>query len=647
MTLEMFGGIIVTWTQADASYNVYAQRVHPAGELSWAPEGVPICATGANQESPKVIHDGSGGAFIAWLDDRGTGYSIYGQHVDMWGNLTWNPDGVPICTVTVEEEGNFQMAPLGYGGAVIAWEDTRRGLGTDIFAQRVDVLGNVLWPFDGIPVCTTAGNQEHPTIMPVGPGRVVIGWQDDCNGADWDIYSQCVDMSGELCWMSGGVPVCLEVGNQSNPTMASGEGGSVIVTWNDSRSGANYDIYAQLLDVSGNIVWPAEGMPVCTTAGDQFGVRITSDGEGGAIFTWNDGRVAEGDIYAQRLDEYGGSMWTENGVPVCGVSNIQWLPCLISDGTSGAIIAWEDRRDSGNADIYAQRIREDGGILPPFVPDPYHSYVEWANLLCGNEVAFVCPCGGGSHIYVSLRDEYGQPMNGAEVTVGFMADCDMCRCEPVSAVTDVNGEAELYIHAGLDATGGTECCSVTTIVQSMNVTIPWWIPGQGPSTDTREWFSADLNGDCVVDGTDDYLFLEDYEGVACRTDYVCSGFVDIADYSFFWTHYDHVCSSVIEVQQSRAVLSPQSKLVGNHPNPFNPMTRIRFVVSRSGRVVLRVFDIGGRPVRTLLDAWRDAKGYEVTWDGRDDMGNPIASGIYFLKLEAPGHTETKKMVLIR
>ncbi len=85
----------------------------------------------------------------------------------------------------------------------------------------------------------------------------------------------------------------------------------------------------------------------------------------------------------------------------------------------------------------------------------------------------------------------------------------------------------------------------------------------------------------------------------------------------------------------------------NYPNPFNPLTHITFSVAVPGEVELRVFDISGRPVCTLVEGWREARRYDVAWDGRDDSGNDVASGVYFYALEAPGCSETKKMVLLR
>lgn len=85
----------------------------------------------------------------------------------------------------------------------------------------------------------------------------------------------------------------------------------------------------------------------------------------------------------------------------------------------------------------------------------------------------------------------------------------------------------------------------------------------------------------------------------------------------------------------------------NVPNPFNPVTVIRFAIASPGWVELRVYDVVGRPVRTLAEGVRAVGRYEVTWDGRDDGGVSVSSGVYMYELKAPGRVESKKMVLLK
>jgi flagellar hook assembly protein FlgD len=85
----------------------------------------------------------------------------------------------------------------------------------------------------------------------------------------------------------------------------------------------------------------------------------------------------------------------------------------------------------------------------------------------------------------------------------------------------------------------------------------------------------------------------------------------------------------------------------NIPNPFNPTTTIRFDLAGSGRVTLRVFDVRGRVVRTLVDGLEPAGHRLVEWDGRNDGGRVVPSGTYFYRLTAPGFEQTRTMLMLK
>ena len=89
------------------------------------------------------------------------------------------------------------------------------------------------------------------------------------------------------------------------------------------------------------------------------------------------------------------------------------------------------------------------------------------------------------------------------------------------------------------------------------------------------------------------------------------------------------------------------QLAQNHPNPFNPITRIAFGVPATGHVELGVYDLGGRLVRTLVSETRPAGDHTVTWDGRDAQGNAAPSGLYFYRLETGGQVISRKMTLVK
>ena len=85
----------------------------------------------------------------------------------------------------------------------------------------------------------------------------------------------------------------------------------------------------------------------------------------------------------------------------------------------------------------------------------------------------------------------------------------------------------------------------------------------------------------------------------------------------------------------------------NYPNPFNPETSIHFTVPKMSRVTLAIYDILGRKIRTLVNETKAAGSYNVTWKGKNNQGQPLASGLYFYKLQAGEFSATKKMMLLK
>jgi hypothetical protein len=84
-----------------------------------------------------------------------------------------------------------------------------------------------------------------------------------------------------------------------------------------------------------------------------------------------------------------------------------------------------------------------------------------------------------------------------------------------------------------------------------------------------------------------------------------------------------------------------------YPNPFNPTTNIQFNIAKSENIKLVVFNILGQQVKTLVNGEMKAGSYTATWNGKDEFGNSVASGIYFYRLESQSFNTTKKMILMK
>jgi hypothetical protein len=91
----------------------------------------------------------------------------------------------------------------------------------------------------------------------------------------------------------------------------------------------------------------------------------------------------------------------------------------------------------------------------------------------------------------------------------------------------------------------------------------------------------------------------------------------------------------------------KNELSQNYPNPFNPQTTIAFSLKERGAVSLKVYNVAGELVRTLMNESQDKGAHTKVWDGRNDSGQPVSSGVYFYKLVTNNFSQTKKMVLLK
>ncbi|MFH2056996.1 MAG: FlgD immunoglobulin-like domain containing protein [bacterium] len=111
---------------------------------------------------------------------------------------------------------------------------------------------------------------------------------------------------------------------------------------------------------------------------------------------------------------------------------------------------------------------------------------------------------------------------------------------------------------------------------------------------------------------------------------------------------DSRCREVVLKYDSRAATLPDGfSLTQNHPNPFNPETTIDFALPQDAEVTLVVYNVLGKKVRELVSGWLPAGEHQIRFDGREDSGAELASGVYFYRLRAGTFEDTRKMVLLK
>ena len=319
---------------------------HPSYvQAVWYYDGNPVC-TAFGDQYYQFMTGGAGGGIIVWEDHRHGYGDIFAQRFDSDGNMLWMSDGVPVC---VADRDQIRPYPVddGSGGAILVWVDDRYGSGYDIFAQRIDPDGNTLWADNGVPVCSAAGEQHRPRMITDGAGGAIISWHDARSGFN-HIYAQRIDANGVAQWTDNGVRISDphpygDVPQEWAFPAEDGCGGAII-SWL-ARTGEYYsELWTQRIDSSGNTLWDGGGSLVSTEAAGQiFWAYIIPDDVGGAIVAWVRNITGEcHDILAQRLAPDGGMLWNPGGQIVASSGGTVEYPVIASDGNNGAFVAWND-----------------------------------------------------------------------------------------------------------------------------------------------------------------------------------------------------------------------------------------------------------------------------------------------------------------
>ncbi len=552
----------------------------------------------------------------------------------------WVRDGVAISPTAT----NYKPFILsdGLNGSLMAWHG---GSGSDIFAQRLLSDGSTApgWPQAGpLTVCDASGLQEQPVIVSDLAGGALIFWQDARNGSNYDIFGQHIDSAGAVfgngssLWVTGGISIAGAAGNQYMGGAASDGSGGAIVVWQDGRLGAgNYDIYAQRVDGDGNRLWAPAGVPVCTTTNDQINPTIVADGAGGAFIGWQDYRSgSEFDIYVQHLDANGtvvGGRWIANGLGICTATNSQFYPALAADGGGGVFVVWQDFRSGTDNHIFAQRL-SGNGVVPTNWPGNgtpvcQAQYSQYAPVVVGDG------SGGAFIAWQDYRSGTTYHIFAQHLTadnVGLVADG-----VPLSLAS--NGQFSPQI-----AYDGQQGAFVT-----------WYDSRSGSSNDIyvqrldvlgRLNPAWNANGLPVCLATSSQQFpvvAPSSPGSVTLTwqDLRSGGQTTAAIYA--------APAGAIGVAAVGENPGVQEALAAPRPNPSRGPATFQLTLPRSALVRVEVLDLSGRRVATLASETFSAGTHSLTWDGSTSSGGRASPGVYLVRVKAPGFEGTQRIVRLQ
>jgi flagellar hook capping protein FlgD len=550
-----------------------------------------------------------------------------------------------VVETAIKNQERPRATTDGADGAIVVWQDARSPR-VNVFVRRVLASGELdpAWPVDGRALLTDSTSQDTafdgqqlPVIISDGTGGAIVAWQDGRSLASGlDIFAQHVLASGVVdpAWPANGRALCTVRGDQDNPTIASDGAGGAIVTWMDGRSGVtDVDIFAQHVLASGVVDpnWTAGGVALCTAPAQQDFPNIVSDGSGGAIVTWHDFRpgTTSIDIYAQHVKSSGvvDPAWPVNGRALTLAAGAQLNPTIVSDGVHGAIVSWEDSR-AGESHIFAQRVLGSGTIVPGWPVDGL--------AVCTAPVEQVRPQiagdGASGAIVTWLDARNGQNHNPfAQHVLGSGA---------VDPAWPANGRA-LGLSSG-------EALEASIVADGSGGAIIGWDEDSFILTN-HVLASGLLDPTFPVNGRFMRLLLDlehSPDLVASSAGAAIIAWADAASGQDF-----NIFAMIVLTEQTLAVDpgTPASQITFARPSPSparGPVT-LSFALPHAAVVRLGIYDVGGRRVRELMSGIEPAGTHVLAWDLRDESGHPVPAGVCFARLEVEGRALTGRVVTLR
>jgi hypothetical protein len=349
------GGAYIAWTDhrfsvaPETGYkdsaSVYIQHVNSFGKMMWQENGIRISNGKDWASGVKLIQDGTGGVVAAWINEHDDPPSIYHwpsviiQRLTATGEMLWQQDLVKIISSESEPDICLSILNDERGGFLTCcWEG--------IF--RFDMQGELSWQVNDIP-----GRLTDYSLISDGGGGGIFYYFNHVN-FNYKFYIQRTNNKGAILWGENGIFVDTKIPMKYMTSIVQDKENGAYISWIDS----NYSYHYNRIDSNGNLLWNDLDL----SFGTFNGVRnLLSDQQSNVLLFFSD-QLGSDKGFIQKLDKSNKLLWSQNHVLYSNSSNRDSDPIVISDNDNGVIITWYERYSYERWGIFAQRINKNGEL---------------------------------------------------------------------------------------------------------------------------------------------------------------------------------------------------------------------------------------------------------------------------------------------
>ncbi len=550
------------------------------------------------QVQPKIAQNDSGIIYMSWFssppDSNNPAFSTHMQRLDTLGNELWAHNGLIISDhPTMTWTTDYDLIIDDSGCAIVVFCDLRTGF-NEVHAYKISPDGDFLWGDDGVAVSDIEGEAQSPKAVLTDQGNIVFAWHAftaDPADTTVSVFLQKVSAEGELQWGDGIVIQGDALVGHRDPYLIAVENDQTLLAWAKApKAGGSYDpgkdLYAQKLDGAGNFVWQSD-TPIFEHEGEGEIApgwafpELDSDGAGGLFVAWTTADSSEVlHSRVQHVDGDGAILMAENGTEVSTLyPNHHGFPYLASvDESDEVFVFWAEE------DFYQTEAGLYGQKLSStgerLWSDQGIAFLELTSVDPGIPRAVR----EGDGDVVVFYDHYRFPLNFHSAVVAMRVDAD----------GDYVWAEE---HVDLASVDSEKWRPTAGALMQNQWIVTWSEPRDG------EELEADIYAQNIR----------------------LSGHLGLGDLGADgWS------------------VKPIIAGLSNAPDPFRDVTTIRFALPHAGLASLRVYNVSGELVDTVVNGQLPAGDHAVTWRCPEE-----ASAVYFYRLDADHFAATGRMVVAR
>ncbi|NUN08704.1 MAG: T9SS type A sorting domain-containing protein [Ignavibacteriaceae bacterium] len=639
-----------------------------------------ICDTAGEQALAKIAGVPGGGCYISWFDNRSGSYAVYLQRLDPMGNKLWANNGLLVSNNPQSSSlVDYDLKTDAAGNAMIAFTDTRNGGSLNPFAYLISPSGQFLWGANGVTLNPTTEYQANPRITQAADGNYFVAWIISTNPAKVGV--QKISPAGDKLWannllltgsgegynrptivpsdsnsviivhtaVTGNFPAqnvklrATKVGPDgtvrwsdylqnigklnafNDPRAYSDKNGGAIVCWYDDQdSDALQESYAQRVSSSGSVFFPVNGAAVSTTSAITSTSPVaTFNPVTSEMFVFyyqtNSGQTQAG-MYVQKFNQAGIRQWTDDGVVVKPLtSGISYLSQQVQVADDRVMLFWIEGSSGGiNSKVYADAFTFQGTRIwaqPIVVSETTQEKLQMVSYIdefYDTKLAWGDDRGSGRGIFaqnVNKDGTLGSPVVPVELT---------------SFSSEISGNSVI-----LHWITATEINNKGFFIERLQNINEEFIP-----LVSSEWEKIGfITGNGTTNEKQIYRFLDEQPGSG-RISYR----IKQVDFDGSYTYY----KPINVVMSINDFIPSEFSIAQNYPNPFNPETKIEYSLPVTGNISIKVFDVLGNEITTLVNEVKEAGIHTLKFNASE-----LNSGIYFAVFTSGDKTRSIKMTLLK